>query len=669
MKARSLLILSLLGSTSLTGLAVAQDAAAQDAGEPVDLGTLYFEGGKREQEVLTYPGTVSVASQDDIEARSVRNLHDLERVFSGVVFDNRGSRSYANVSVRGQPSLDFYSPTVQLYIDDVPQEPAMLGQALPLGVDSAELLYGPQGTLYGRGAVGGVINITTPKPGEGPSVALNADAAANSKSLSGRGQVQLAEGLWADATLNRRSEGDDLTLSSGGTAGGTEIESGQVRLRYASGDIPLDVMVSASRIDVASDEEYYVTANNFKSREASAATSFYEQSTSTLALTANYDLGWGQLTSVTSYQDRDLDRTVYSSRSVEAPQTTNQEFRLSSDTGDTVNYVLGVNFQRERFNRDASVTGFESVVDIEAKNLAVFGDLTWSLTDKLDVSPGVRIDYESAETTSSPTNPEEPQTGSGKESWNGVSPKIGASYAINDATNVFGLVSTGFKAGGFTRSAPPTVVANSYDPQRTRNAEIGLKHLSKDGRWSGSISAYYTQTQDFQMFVGEMPSQYLQNVGDTKARGVDASVRFQNAGWSATAGTGLNKTEFTSYSNPLSPNVDLTGNDAPYAPKLTATVTVDYTYPLSGNRGFLVPRIGLFHQGGVFFDEANAISQDAYTLVDAGVAWQLNNGGVVDFYATNLTNEAYSEYGFSYGSTFYKLGRGREFGVNLRRSF
>lgn len=655
----------LLGCTSAICLLIpAQTTFAQSDDDVFDLGTIIVTGAKRDEELLKFPSTVAVANEEDLNGRTVREVSDLDKLFGGVAIDARGSRTYTNISVRGQPSLDFYNPSVQLYIDGIPQDAGMLGQALSFGAESVELLYGPQGSLYGRGAVGGVLNVTTIRPGEGPRFSFGMDYGSGNQAVRGQAELELADGLWADLALSYQEEDDDLSLpaSAGGAeVGGATTRGARIRLRYAPDDSPLDIMFSAQRDDVDSYEEYFVARSNFGNRTVVPFPSHYDQVTNTFGLSLSYNLGWGAFTSVTSYQDRDLDRTIFGFDTPEEQQTTTQEFRLSSDTNEALRYVVGLTLQDSDFTREA----FGASVNIETQNAALFGDLTWAVNDRLEISPGIRFDYEKSDVTA---------TGFGSsfvasDSWSQISPKLGISYALQDNLQLYGLFSTGFKAGGFSRNALPSAAVLSYDPQRIYNGEAGLKFASADGRLVGSVLAFYTVTKDFQMFVGTAPVQYLQNVGEVTAKGLDAQLSYQNNGWGITASAGYVDSKFTKYNNPLSPGTDLTGNRVPFVPEVTANLLVDHRFELP-NGGALTPRLGVSYKSSVWFDEANTIGQDDVTLLDVGVAWEMANGAVLDFYATNLTNETYAQYGFANApENAFTLGSGREVGVQLRMSF
>ena len=638
---------------------------AQEEAGTIMLGTIYITGAKRVQDQLSFPGTVAQIGGEEAASAGVTGVDGIDRLFPGVAVDARSSRVYANFTVRGQASLDFYNPSVQLYVDGLPQDAATLGQMFPVGLETVEMLYGPQGTLYGRGAVGGVVNVTTVKPGEGTPFFVGVAGGNGGYSFGLKGEAKLGEGLWADLSLGRNRQDDDLTgMMSGAPLGGTTESRAQLRLRYAPEGSPWDVMFTAARNEVSSTEEQFVMGTALDARQAVPFPSFYDHDTTSLGLTASYDLGWGELTSVTGWQDRFLDRTIFGSYTPEWQETLTQEFRLSSTGEGPVDYVAGLFFSRSDFRREA----YGSATDQRTRSFAAFADLTWHVSDRFSITPGLRFDYEETEASASGL-----VTLNAKDDWSAVSPKLGFSYEISPEWQGYGLISSGFKAGGFTRTLTAANIAYTYDPSKTWNAEVGLKYQSADGALQAQVAAYWSRTDDYQMFVGTAPAQYLQNVGEVTAKGIDASLRYASGGWGISGGVSLTDSKFTGYADPTNPAASYEGNRVPYAPKATARLAVDYTFDLGPGKGQLVPRIGVTHQGKIWFDEGNAIGQDSYTLLDAGIAWKMENGAVLDFYATNLTDKTYASYGFdasAYGlGNVYQLGRGREIGIRFTKSF
>lgn len=648
---------SLLLSVAVTPL------SAQEA--PIVLDTIYLKGAKRVQERLSFPGTVSQTDAKELAGAGVAALGDIDRQFPGIAVDNRSSRVFANYTMRGQASLDFYNPSVQLYVDGLPQDPATLSQMFPVGLETVELLHGPQSTLYGRGAVGGVINVSTIKPGESAPFSAQVAGGDGGFNVGLKGEARLADGFWADLAIGRNRQNNDLTdAASGKPLGGSTETRGQLRLRYAPDESPWDVMFTAARNDLESTEEQYVQGSALDARKAVPFPSAYKMDTTSLGLNIGYDLGWAEFNSVTGWQDRDLDRVIFGAHTPEWQKTLSQEFRLSSVGSGPIDYVAGLYFGHSDFRREA----YGSSTDQKTKSVAAFADLTWHASDRLEISPGLRFDYEKTEATASGQ-----VSLSADDDWKAVSPKLGVSYEISPQVQGYALLSSGFKAGGFTRTLTTGNIAYTYDPSKTWNAEAGVKYESADGATQAQLAAFYSVTDDYQMFVGVPPAQYLQNVGEVTAKGIEGSLRYRAGAWGLSGGVTLTDSSFTGYRDPTNPAVSFKGNDVPYAPRVRARLAVDYTIDLGAGRGQLIPRLGITHQSQIWFDKANKIGQGSYTLVDAGLAWEMDNGAVLDLYATNATDKTYANYGFDASGfglgNVYQLGRGREIGLRLSREF
>ncbi|MFD0388242.1 TonB-dependent receptor plug domain-containing protein [Tistrella bauzanensis] len=146
----------------ITGAMPVSDARADDQ-DVQRLDALTVTAGKRDQALGQIDSSVTVRTAEELAEAGVTRLDDLDRVFPGLVIRARGNRAYTGVTIRGVTSPDFYNPAVQVYVDGVPQDAAAFAQEL-VNVERVELLRGPQGTLYGRNAHGGVINVITRMP-------------------------------------------------------------------------------------------------------------------------------------------------------------------------------------------------------------------------------------------------------------------------------------------------------------------------------------------------------------------------------------------------------------------------------------------------------------------------------------------------------------------------
>lgn len=142
--------MALTASVCLLALSGA-DSRAQDAEGETVLEKITITATKRAQEIGKVDASVTVVTGEELAQRGVRTVDDLQKVFPGVSMGNRGNRVYSNVTVRGISSPDYFNPTVQVYVDGVPQLPSTFAQMLT-DVERVELLRGPQGTLYGANA-------------------------------------------------------------------------------------------------------------------------------------------------------------------------------------------------------------------------------------------------------------------------------------------------------------------------------------------------------------------------------------------------------------------------------------------------------------------------------------------------------------------------------------
>lgn len=660
---------SSVSAIAILASVLSQAAAAQEASEETALAPIVITSTKRSEDYFVLPSAIDIATAEDLQVRNIDTVADLDRIFPDVNIRTRSSRAYSNFTIRGQASLDFYNPSTQVYVDGLPQDSFNLSRTLPGGVENVELLYGPQGTLYGRGAIGGVVNITTRKPDNELRYGYNADIHTEGVGGTAYLNVPIIDGvLYGDATISAQRQNDQYTvMGTGEDVGGTDDVNGQVRLRYAPDDSPLDVMVTAGRGHVTSTEEYFVMESMLKDRVALPVPSEYTLDTWNFGINASYDLGPATITALTGYQKSDFDRTVFGSYTPEKQWTLSQELRIASnpDEGYAVDYVAGVYYQHLDFERNLPAYG--QVARQKIDSYAAFADLTWHATDRLDITPGLRLDYERAEAEA---------VGfinfKDDNDFMSLSPKLGASYGLTDELRVYGLFSTGYKAGGFTRTVTSLNNSFTYDPQTTYNGEVGLKYRNDAGTLEAQLSAYYNITKDYQMFVGVQPNQYLQNAGEMTAKGVDLKIRARPTDeLGVTLGLGYNHSEFTDYNDPTGAGLDYTGNRVPYAPRFTANLMLDYRFDLQEGSGAIIPYAALTYLGDIYFDESNGVGQAGYALVDLGVKWELDDRVAAEAFVTNLFDKTYSTYGFNvapYGNV-YQLGEGRAVGARLSMTF
>lgn len=623
---------------------------------------------KRTAAVETMDAEAKVINKETLEKSDVQSIDGLNGLAPGLSILQRGARVYDNVTLRGQASLDFYVPNTLVYVDGLVQDQGTFGQALPIATRQVEVLNGPQGTLYGRGAVGGVINIVTDKPGQGDAFTLTTSQSNLKQLVSGRiNQAIGDDGFYIDLSGHYLDEdGEYEGLLNGDDLGDSLSKQGQARLRWAPEDSRWDVMLSLRHDEIHSSEEQYVPAQYFSERKAYPVEGDYTLRLDSYGLTASYDFDNVKLTSLTSYQDRDFDRIVFSQASPETQRSFTQEFRLASQPGsyEHISYVAGLYYEDSDFGFERPAYLMESQQTM--KTQAMFGELTWYVTDQLDITTGLRLDRNKVDAEASFAG----MSNRGSDTFYSASPKIVLGYQLTPETRVYTLYSEGSKSGGFTRVSTPAVVNQSYEAQKVHNYELGIKtHLLDERLWL-SAATYFTKTDDYQLYVGVAPNQYLDNVGETEVKGISLDTRFAVTDrFDVFAMWAYNKAEFTDYE---ATGADLTGNTTPYTPRSMANIGLDYDLPVADALGKVSIHTNALYTGQMYFDQENTYKQSSYTLWNASLRWQPQQHVSVDVYGNNLNDKDYAVYLFNGGAgvgDLYQLGRGREVGVNLTLTY
>jgi pesticin/yersiniabactin receptor len=271
-----------------------QGTAAPSAPVPSEIET-------EAQPVSDADANVSVRSTEELRAAGVEKIADLEKVFPGLTVRSRGNRAYANFTVRGMSSPDFYNPSVQILVDGVPQAAASFTQDL-IDVERVEFLRGPQGVLYGANAFGGVLNITTRQSRENTASISGTVSNLKSGAQASTTGVIVPGSTFLDLAIKRewdRGEIDDLLTGKNGIDSGNMF-AGRVGLRYAPRGGPFDMGLTYSYDRVRTHEEFYLRDEMIDRRKYDLALPYplLDRRTQTAAANWNYRFGGFTLTGI-----------------------------------------------------------------------------------------------------------------------------------------------------------------------------------------------------------------------------------------------------------------------------------------------------------------------------------------------------------------------------------
>jgi len=620
--------------------------------------TMIVEATKQNISLERVDSSVLIKTGEELEKAGIYEVKDLEKAFPGLMIQTRGNRTYANTTIRGVSSPDYYSPTISIYVDGVLQDSAFLTQQL-LNVEQVELLRGPQGTLYGGNAQGGIINIITKKATDQNLASGGVTYSNRSKQLDASAAVAISDSTYADIAIRSlKDEGNIRHIPSNtDDANDSKDFSGTARIHYLPEQSPLAVTFSVSSAHLDSHEEWYLTQQEYDKRATNQDIPELKRVVNSYALHIDYDLGATQLTSITAYQNRNVDREYIAGKWVEDQNTFSQEVRANTQFSDDLSALIGGYYEDRNFDVNAGAQN-----DIKTQTYALFGQMTYAMTDTIDLTGGLRASRFSSESDFGGNSAWMIDSYQSDKSENVISPKAAIGWQINQDSRVFASLVSGYRPGGFSPVPRSFGDKNGYSAEKSLNGELGWRTNLADNtvRFSGAL--YWIDTKDIQLYTGNPGSQVLRNMGDAQSRGVELDLAYYPTDdLTLTLGATFGQSTFESG------NDGIEGNTLPYAPDTTAVAGIEYYLPQSWLDGELSIATNARYTSKIFFDESNTLAQDDYTLIDLAVQYAMNDNISFRVFSNNLTDKEYTTYAYNFSnSRFNNYGSEREVGVNMK---
>ena len=409
-----------------------QRAEASPATAPQELDTVVVTATRRSEPLKDVPLSVTVLSQEELDAKGVVGYEGLADQTPGVVL-NRASANFNNFTARGIATNGYNAnlqSTVAIYVDELPisanGNSTILDPSL-YDVESVEFLRGPQGTLFGSGSLAGALRILTrdPDPDAFDASFLGDLGITGSGSLRQRYNAMLNIPLAQDTLALRvvgfsRDEEGYIDNVGTGIENANSLRSwgGRATLLWEPTD-RLSARLRVAREESTPDDSSLVNPDLGKDkRRSDRPDMFYGQMTNYNA-TIDYQFDAARLTSSTTWSDYEATFNVDLAGTyghafafaLDAPvdsSTFVQETRLVSDHGGPLEWVLGAfHYKRERdvhfayrsneeYLRASGITGLSDEYYLRflshdvLKEQALFGELTWRFNEDLWTTLGMR---------------------------------------------------------------------------------------------------------------------------------------------------------------------------------------------------------------------------------------------------------------------------------------
>lgn len=655
------------------GLAAALACAACQAlaADPeTTLGDVEVTANKRQQASFDVAAGVGVRTGEALERAGIEATDRLDAAFPELASMGRSSRVYNNMTVRGIGSADFYGPAVALYVDGVPQLPHAYAQSL-LDVDRVELLKGPQGAIYGRGALGGVINVESRRPGAKAAGWTNVQFHDGGHRLTAGADSGFGpSGLAIQASLTDQRDGGSLDDPGRGMrdVDDRRTTGGRLALHYLAPALPLELRLRAGSERYRSHEEYYVPFSPL-SRSAVLPVATRPSLTRTVddaALDLRYEIDerWS-FAGVLARQKVDLDRTI-GSYGMDTPEQQRSDFveLRFAYRGAGVDALFGLSSQRLGFDRQVGSFAWGPMTmgaarsENDVLHRAVFADGAWRFAERWELGAGLRWASERAEVDMQRTGgtPGTDVAYANDRRFTAVTPRLALAFLPDAQQRFFAGVGRGFKPGGFNKAGSGTADSIPYDSETSTSVEAGWKWRSADARQRVELTVYRIDSEKVQGWVGPLGLQTLSNLGDGRSRGVEFlwSVRIDERHEVTLAGM-ANDSRYRSGPHD--------GKRVAYAPRHSLSLAWNARL---GEGGRWRPGVSLRRIGAHHFDPDNTLRQGAYTVADAQLMREVARDTEVGLYGRNLADTEYRVYADSIGA---QLGAGREVGVKLTSRF
>lgn len=685
---------SILLLTSFLGTAVPNDADST-VFKTVGLSEVTVVEFKKSKENLA-TNSVSVVDSGFINRHELQSITELTAVVPNFYMPEYGSKQNTPVYIRGVGAKTKGS-AVGFYVDGIPHFENSSFDVDMSNIASVTVFRGPQGTLYGRNAIGGIINVTTVSP------------------LTYQGtQFKLGYGSHNDA-LFQFSHYNKLGAKVGySVAGGYHYNEGFHRnmftneyadqLKDAYGRVALVWLLDNkwflrvnSMLDYSNQGGYPYGKYNRLTGETEPVNynrySSYRRLLSTSGLNISYageNISFSSQTAFQYIRDRqgiDQDFTsndTYFVKNRLKQTMLSQEFMLKSNNSSRYQWLWGAFAMTQHINNTVETqyitkdNAFPMHYRIPVNALAIYHQSTIKLFSGFSFIAGLRWDYENStlkylrETYQLSTDGARTEVKNVNSSlhFNQITPKFALQYQDERNNNSYYFsVTRGYKAGGFNQTFQKEE-ETSFGPEYNWNYELGGKvHLLKDKLYAEAALYYidWRQQQVNQTVPGV--GNVIHNAGHSSSKGFELALNSSPLkNLSIALSYGYTYAKFIEYQK--SAKLNYSGNMLPMVPRNTLSCSASYAlYPSSTSFiNKIVLTAGLTGIGKIYWAEDNEVAQNFYALLNAKIS--ITSGIFTwECWGKNITDTHYNTYCFKSSADYAQVGKPAYFGTSLLVKF
>ncbi|MFA5630970.1 MAG: TonB-dependent receptor [Porticoccaceae bacterium] len=648
---------------------------------------------KREKSIQEVPITVTAVTAQGLEKSGIQGIATLGQVVPSL---NVSQTAGANVMfIRGigtNLAAAGNEPSVATFVDGVyspvPRTGAIYGFN---NVERVEVLKGPQGTLFGRNATGGLVHIITKEPSNEPTAKLRIGYGNyDTYEANFYGSLGISQNAAGDVALYYKDQGrspidnplegknfvpennfswrskllvtpnDDLSIRIIGYYADFESSQGSIRQPLPGAFASTGLGYSGDFFKIANEFVGYTTV------ESKGVSAQFDYSLS------NFDLvsitSYGKDEAVTYFDGDGSAAFIQTAVNPILSETLTQEIRIESKKSESLEWITGVYLYKNKSSYDpfrissptVELVGYSKQI-VEA--WAVFGEVRWEFLDETGLSVGLRWNQDDIEMSGITYANGVSSIGSyeQEDDFGELSYRIGLDHQIEGYGLIYANYSRGFKTGVYNliNVGQP---GPALEPEVLDALEIGYKsRYFYDGRVRVNASAFWYDFKDLQLVTVSTTSLQSANAAKAEISGAEMEFEFQATEdlWVA-AGVAYLDSEYKDYlgltnrprvdssGRPVGGNIanipaDFSGNELTRAPDLTYNLSAVYVIPVyTGDLSF---SLSYFYNNGFYWDPENRLEEPSYGVLNAEVSWSsYGNNFKFALWGRNITNEKYSVY-------------------------
>jgi len=637
------------------GLGAGQAAQAQTAPgsaqtKKTAVETVVVTAEKRRVNLQKVPIAITALTSKALATKGISDTLDLSAAVPGLVINN--AVNVGNPFIRGV-GTNLFDPSseqsVAIYVDGVYIAAPEANLFNLNDVERIEVLKGPQGTLFGRNATGGVIQIITKDPGTTPY----AEASVSYGSYN-----TLESSLYATGGISDQLAGDVAVHYANQQDGyGKNLATGSPTFREAIGNIDVRSKIvykpgPDTRITLAIDYAHDVNTNAYQKIQGTVSpftgagypgaynadedlNTRNRVNTGGVSLTINQSFDFMNLVNITSYRALDalnpFDNDVSAAPAedvifVEHAHNISEELQLVSKDNGWLKWLVGSYFYKG--------TGaypevyFDNALQVSDKQIAQsesgFGQATATFF-KTNFTAGVRYTNETDDYTIA-----YPVRFAKTQSADKLTYRLAVDREIVPDVLAYFSFNRGFKSGGVNLLAP----GNTFRPEVLDATEVGVKSEFLDSRLRVNLAAFYYNYRDIQVLVPISAGTIVENAAAAHIKGVEGditAVPIDNL--SLNLGLAYIDGHYTNdpHAVPVNaagqyvyPAVNEAGKYTANTPPFTASASANYQ--IQTHAGTVTPTFSVVYNAGYAWQPDNRVRQPAYTLINASTQWTSETG-------------------------------------------